>query len=656
MQNSHLHNLNPAQREAVEHKDGPLMIIAGAGAGKTRVITHRIVHLVKNGVAPEEILAVTFTNKAAKEMRERVHALLGSDADLNRPVSVFGAGSAMPFVATFHALCVFILRENARILGLTRHFTIFDRDDSKRAVKKAIESIGEDPKQLEPRTVLSAISLAKGQAYTPEEFAQENSLNPWKQTIARVWERYDAFLREEGALDFDDLLVRALALLREHPEVLSKYRARWKYLHIDEYQDTNKIQYELARILAAPDNNICVVGDHDQNVYSWRGSDLQNLLDFEDEFAGAKTILLEQNYRSTQTILTAANQVISKNTRRKEKNLFTENGGGDRVVVYGASGAEDEARFVVERSQELIESGVPAREIAVLYRANFQSRALEEAFLYSGTPYQVLGTKFFDRKEVKDTLSYIRAALNTENRVDVTRIIATPPRGIGKVTLTKMLEGKDSELTGATAKKVQEFRTLLAHISEYALTHKVSETIKMVVKESGLEKLYMNSGEDGLERLENVKELASLATKYDALEHGEGIEKLLEDAALATDQDSLEKNENAVKLMTVHAAKGLEFDYVFVTGLEEGLFPHERLGEEKEDDEEERRLFYVALTRARKQVFLTHALVRTIFGSQTIQTPSQFIEDIDENLLHFEQSEYSRWRGENEGKVDLIDF
>lgn len=643
--------LNPRQKQAVEHIDGPLMILAGAGAGKTRVITQRILALIKKGIAPERILAVTFTNKAAKEMRERVLTLIDTDVDINRPVAAREGGMGSPHVATFHSLGVSLLREHARELGIKRHFSIYDRADSTRAVKLALKRIGLDPKQYEPRAVLSAISRYKSEGHTAEEF-NPKATDVRRHTLGRIWKEYEAILKKEGALDFDDLLLRTYTLLRDNEAVRDKLHKRWSHVHIDEYQDTNRVQFAITQMLTNKEANICVVGDIDQNIYSWRGANLANLLSFEDEFPGTTLITLEQNYRSTQHILEAANRVIEKNKKRKEKKLFTENSEGERIDVYSAYSEDDEARFVVDRALELVRSGVEPRDIAILYRANFQSRVLEQSFMYAGVPYQVLGTRFFDRAEVKDVLAYIRAGLNPGAHGDIARISSTPPRGIGKMTLAAMLEEREGELNPALQKKVADFRSVLAAIRKTAITEKPSETIRYAVEKSGLADKLRSGTDEDRERLENIKELASLATKYDDLPPEEGIERLLEDASLATDQDSLEKDTNAVKLMTVHASKGLEFDYVCIVGLEEGLFPYERM-DETADDEEERRLFYVALTRARKKVLLTHAVVRTIYGSQSIQSASQFISDIGDEHLNPLDAGYSAPAA---GSVDLIDF
>ena len=646
------------QLEAVTHTQGPLLIVAGAGAGKTRTITHRIVHLIKSGVEPHQILAVTFTNKAAKEMRERMRTLLNADEELNRPVNALSSGMPIPFMATFHSLGVHILRENHELLDLPRNFTIFDRADSLRAIKRVLQKLDYDPKQYEPKTILGIISKAKGSNIGREEFTgSATGTSYYGEVAGRVWQGYAETLAKEGALDFDDLLIKTHDLLASNEELRKRYQDRWPYIHIDEYQDTNAVQYDLVRLLVGNEQNICVVGDGDQCVYTWRQAKPENINNFEKEFDNVKTVLLEQNYRSTQNILAAANDIITKNINRKDKKLYTKNVEGEGISVYSAYTAGDEARYIVNECERLIsDEGVSPRDIAVLYRANFQSRALEERFLYSGTPYQVLGTKFFDRKEVKDVLSYLHAALNEQSTVDMARAVSTPSRGIGKMTLTKMLEGKELELGPALQEKVRKFRNLLTDIRQVALTKRPSETLVHIIKTSGMDAKYKSGTEEERERLENLKELVTLATKYDSLEPQEGIEHILQDAALATDQDELEEDNNAVKLMTVHASKGLEFDYVFVTGLEEGLFPHEKLGSGDDiDEEEERRLFYVAITRAGRKLYLSHATTRTIYGSEQTNVPSQFLNDLDPAYLE-DARQVDPNTLEQGVRVDLIDF
>ncbi len=632
---NYLEELNERQREAALHRDGPLLIIAGAGAGKTKTITHRIAHLVEEGIAGHQILAVTFTNKAAGEMRERVHNLLSGalrpfDGTHGRPEEFEGRqAQGKPMVVTFHSLGVRLLREFAAYAGISRSFVIWDRDDSQRALKKILEALDES---APPRAVLSRISREKGKGVSAREFT-DSAKDFRERSLARIWGAYEKALAEEAALDFDDLLLRTLALLRDAPEVLSLLRNRWRYITIDEYQDTNGVQYEIARLLAGDQKNICVVGDIDQNIYSWRGADLEHLLQFEQAFPGAKVVTLEQNYRSTRTILAAANGIIEKNFRRTPKNLFTENDTGAPIVLYPSRNEIDEAWFVAEMSSRLIAHGTRPGNIAVLYRENFQSRVLEEAMLASGIPYRVLGTRFFERKEVKDVISYLRAALNPKSRVDLMRIVGVPARGIGKVTLEKMIAGLDAQLPPAGRGKVAAFRTTLEAIRKGIEMLPTSEAVRYAIETSSMEKMLKDGGDEGKERLGNVRELVNFAARFDDHQPPEGVERLIEEAALQSEQDSLEERENAISLMTVHASKGLEFDAVFITGLEQGLFPSTREGDTTRDPEEERRLFYVALTRARKRLFLSHARERMRWGNREFTLRSEFIGDIDARLV-----------------------
>ncbi len=629
--NGSISSLNQKQREAVEILEGPLLILAGAGAGKTKTIAERIKHLIRSGVAPSSILAITFTNKAAKEMRERVDKLLSDDELLNKPVSM----PERPFVSTFHALGVHILKENSQKLGLPRHFSIFDKDDGKRAVKEALVKIGLDPKTHEPDKILSIISKEKGRDTTFDEYATHEEGGYFVSVVRDVWQEYERILKRDNALDFDDLLLKTVRLLRGDEVVRQHYRKVWQYIHIDEYQDTNKVQYEIARLLTGERHNILVVGDIDQNIYSWRGADIQNIMKFEKDYPEARVILLEENYRSTKNILEAANVVIKKNKIRVEKNLFTENSEGEKIGIVSTFDETAEAEFIASKAGELINSGQRAEEVAVLYRANFQSRVLEEAFLKHQIPYQLLGTRFFDRKEIKDIVSYLRAGLNQECLSDVKRVINTPARGIGKTTIAKLFGGDEGALPAGTRQKIADFKKLLTTIGEKAKTLKPSEVIQHIISSSGLETDWKAGGDEDLDRLENAYELVTLAKRYDHLEPLEGVELMLSDIALQSDQDELKEERGGVRLMTVHASKGLEFNTVFISGLEDGLFPHEKVTEEgltPEEREEERRLFYVALTRARKKVFLTYAQVRTIFGQRNVTLPSEFIFDIPEEL------------------------
>lgn len=638
----HLEALNAEQKEAALHTTGPLLIIAGAGAGKTKTITHRILHLIKRGARPSSILAITFTNKAAKEMRERIQALLAPETAGAGPRDAL-AHDDQPFMSTFHALGVHILKAHGERIGIGRRFTILDKSDALALVKEAVQSLGLDPKQFEPAKFSRAISRQKGELVAPGtaqaggalDFRSTNSLLP------QVWVAYEKLLAKQNALDFDDLLTRTVSLLQNHDDVREYYQKRWQYIHIDEYQDTNAAQYEMTRLLVGPEQNICVVGDADQTIYSWRGANIRNILEFERDYPGAKVVLLEQNYRSTQTILGAANAIIAKNKERKEKNLFTKNKEGERIAVYEAYDENDEARHVAQTAKDLIASGIAPRDIAVLYRANFQSRALEEAFLTLGVPYQVLGTRFFDRKEIKDLVCFLKAALNPNSQADIKRIFNVPPRGIGKTTILKVFADKRSELSPTIAKRVEAFYAMLEQIHDRALSAPLADTLKYILDVTGIEKTLREGTEEDRERLENLRELVTLATKYTSLEPEQAVEAFLTEYALATDQDSLERDEDAVKLMTVHASKGLEFPYVFITGLEQGLFPHEGFADSKgaEREEEERRLFYVALTRAEERVYLSHASLRTIFGSKQMNVPSEFLTDIDDAFLEHAESQ-----------------
>ncbi|OGH65404.1 MAG: hypothetical protein A3B83_04280 [Candidatus Magasanikbacteria bacterium RIFCSPHIGHO2_02_FULL_33_17] len=628
----YLNGLNDKQKEAVTQKNGPILILAGAGAGKTKTITHRILHLINNGVSPSSILAVTFTNKSAKEMEERVIKMLSEDEKFHFPIT----NNEKPFISTFHSLGVYILKENHAELGIPKYFNIFDKNDSKKVIKESIIKIGLDPKQFEPGKIMSVISRQKGDFKSYSKFKETMGNDYFSEIIEKVWSNYEKTLKEEGALDFDDLLLKTALLLKNNESVRNRYQKRWQYVHIDEYQDTNRVQYEISKLLTNKDQNICVVGDADQNIYSWRGADIKNILNFEKDFSNVKTIILEENYRSTQNILSAANDVIKKNKIRKEKNLFTNNAEGEKIHLFSNYTEVQEASGVVNEISELLEKGTNPSEIAVLYRANFQSRVLEEAFLSENIPYQVLGTKFFERKEIKDMISFIKASLNPASLTDIKRVINVPPRGIGEITLLKIFSNKEDELSPKAKEKLDDFRKILEQIKTSCLQDKPSDVIKLIMRTTGLEKKLSDGTDEDKERLDNIKELVTLACKYDYLPMPEGIEKLLENSALASDQDEIDqKNErSAVKLMTVHASKGLEFDYIFITGLEDSLFPSKRNNKQTDEEkEEERRLFYVALTRARKKIYLSYASIRMIFGSKQMNPPSEFIFDIKDNLI-----------------------
>lgn len=623
MQESYLTGLNEAQKQAVLHTEGPLLIVAGAGAGKTKTLTTRIVRLLDKGVAGKNILALTFTNKAAKEMRERVSGMV-SEKNLE----------TFPFIGTFHSLGVRILKEYGDKTGRGKNFTILDEGDTLGIIKEIITELGFDPKQYEPKKFRALISKEKGLGNT-QEFYETRIGSSFEEFVNQVWRKYEQKLQTQKGFDFDDLLLAPLKLLRTHREIKTAYQELFTYIHIDEYQDTNGVQYNLIQELIGENKNICVVGDTDQNIYSWRGANLKNMLNFEKDFPGAKILFLEENYRSTSIILDAANQIIQKNEVRVPKNLFTQNKGGELLTLLEGYDEKDEALYITDIVTELWDKGTPLSECAILYRANYQSRALEEAFLSRNIPYHVLGTRFYDRKEVKDVLSYIRASVNPDSHSDIKRIINTPVRGIGKVTLTKLLAGQKEDLPDKVRQKIEEFYKILNDIKKQIEKVAPSEVVKYVLIRSGLKNEFSKRTDEDVDRLENVEELVSLAKKFDTLAIGEGMEKMLEEMALLGDQDTLEEKKNGIRLMTIHASKGLEFKVVFITGLEHGIFPHARdEGKSKEDREEERRLFYVALTRAKERVFLSYATIRTIFGERRAQTPSEFIYDIPEYLLY----------------------
>lgn len=615
--------LNSEQQKAVTTTDGPVLIVAGAGAGKTKTLTTRIAYLIQEKkVNPKSILAITFTNKAAKEMRERAYSLIGAQG--------YDSG---PLITTFHSLGVQILREQHLHHSRGKYFSILDSDDSLSMIKDAVREAGLDPKQYEPKKFQSIISRYKGQGVDFFNFNQyiESSFD---ELTKDIWAKYEKKLEQEKAYDFDDLLLKTLTMMQNNAEVRTYYKTRFDYIHIDEYQDTNGVQYDLVKLFTNEKQNICAVGDTDQNIYSWRGAQIKNMIQFEKDFPGATLIFLEQNYRSTDVILSAANAVIEKNEMRIPKNLFTDKTAGDKITVAELYSERDEAEYVVDSIVELWDSGVQPEDIAILYRANFQSRIFEEYLIDRGIHYTMTGTKFYERKEIKDILSYIRAAQNPESWTDIKRCINTPARGIGKTTVLKLLEGKRDELPPKARGDVDQFFQLLQRINTLIQTEKPSEVVRQVLTLSGIYEFYNDKTEEGQTRRENLEELVTLARGHDDVE--EGMMRFLENASLHSDQDTLdeEKNKKGVRLMTVHAAKGLEFHCVFVVGLEHGLFPHERDSRvKKEDREEERRLFYVALTRAKETLYLTYATTRTIFGMRGVQTPSEFLYDIPIDLI-----------------------
>jgi DNA helicase-2/ATP-dependent DNA helicase PcrA len=654
-----LSQLNEQQREAVISSDGPLLILAGAGSGKTRVIAHRIAYLIaERGVWPRNILAVTFTNKAAEEMRNRVTKLIEG----------LEIGSA-PFISTFHSLCVRILRRDIETLnaGYTRSFTIYDQDDTVRLTRNAIRDLGMDDKQFAPRSVQSAISAAKNRGEDAEAFAAKAQfVDERRASIARVFQVYEERLHQNNALDFDDLLIKTVRLLRDVPEVRERYNERFRYLLVDEYQDTNQLQFGLIRLLTEKQQNICVVGDPDQSIYRWRGADIKNILKFEEHFPSAKVIRLEENYRSTQNILDLAHGVIKHNVERKEKALWTQNPAGEKIRYFQALDAESEARFVSGKIMEhlSVDSNVRA---AVLYRTNSQSRVFEEAMRRASLAYNIVGGfSFYERMEVRDIISYLKLAMNPHDSIALQRVINTPPRGIGKVTLDE-IENRSRELgislwdaisdlvedsrfsprAGAALANFQKIVNRLAARVEQILgnapdsdegatdvesTAPVSDLVKAAILDTGYENALKSENNDEAEaRLENLQELVNAAVDYD--EQGpEGLRDFIDHSALVADTDQY-KADVPVTLMTAHSAKGLEFPVVFLVGLEDGLFPHSRSLSDSSDIEEERRLAYVAMTRAERNLYITHAVKRRVYGEELASEPSQFLNEMPLELI-----------------------
>ena len=626
-----LDRLNPTQRDAVEHTEGPLLILAGAGSGKTRVLTHRIAHLIDEGLAnPDEILAITFTNKAAREMKDRVALLVGPD-------------SRRMWVSTFHAFCARILRVHAEKLGYKREFTIYDGADQVRLVKRCIVELGKDPKRFNPRSFQAQISSAKNVLMAPDDFLR-NTEGYIAENVAEVYDLYQRRLYENNAMDFDDLIMQTVALLELFPEVRDRYQTRFKFIHVDEYQDTNHAQYRLVNVLAAKHRNLCVVGDDDQSVYSWRGADIRNILEFERDYPEAKIVKLEQNYRSTQTILDAANAVVANNASRKAKELWTAGGEGERIRVFAASDEYAEARFVVSEIEKLTGRGEPAREIAAFYRTNAQSRALEDVLVREGVPYQVVGgVRFYERAEIKDAMAYLAVVSNPADSVGLERIINVPKRGLGNTSVAKLQDHARREeitlydalseapaagLSGKAAKACASLRGLFEGWRVAAREVPPAELIGAVLDESGYRgELRDENTIESESRLENLEELINAAREYERVEPEPTLDGFLQEQALYSEQDSVTSEGGSVTLMTLHNAKGLEFDHVFVVGMEEGTFPHARSLDEQ-NLEEERRLAYVGITRARETLTLTHAKLRSNWGEREYRMPSRFLSEI----------------------------
>ena len=628
-----LEGLNEPQREAVLHAEGPLLILAGAGSGKTRVLTHRIAHLVRTGQArPGEILAITFTNKAAQEMRERVETLVG------------GRSRAM-WVMTFHSACARMLRADAERLGYTRGFTIYDEQDSLRLVKNCVDELDVDPKRFAPRGIRRQISDAKNQLLDAEAYRLKVETF-FEQTAADVYELYEQRLHGANAMDFDDLLFRCVNLFELFEEVRDRYRRSFQHVLVDEYQDTNRAQYRWLQLLAEEHRNLCVVGDDDQSIYRFRGADIRNILDFEDDFPDAQVVKLEQNYRSTQTILNASNAVIANNRSRKDKSLWSELGDGDPVHVRELEDEHAEARFVVSEIERLVDGGESRDEVAVFYRTNAQSRVLEDMLVRYGVGYQVIGgTRFYERKEIKDALAYLTLLVNPADTVAFTRVVNEPKRGIGSTSQGRLTGYANTlgepvwdvaarpdsvpGLAAAAVKAVGRFMSVMERLRERSEGGAgVGDLLAETLEESGYtEALRAERTVEAQVRLENLEELVGVAREYDATAEEGSVEEFLQQIALFSEQDNLRDEQGIVTLMTLHNAKGLEYGIVFIIGLEDGVFPHMR-SIEAGDLEEERRLAYVGITRARRELYLTHARTRALFGNRDWNLRSRFVDEI----------------------------
>ncbi|WP_316375872.1 DNA helicase PcrA [Enterococcus faecium] len=646
-----LNGMNPRQKEAVLHTDGPLLLMAGAGSGKTRVLTHRIAYLIEEKeVNPWNILAITFTNKAAKEMKERVNAILAS-------------GGEDVWVSTFHSMCVRILRRDVDFIGYNRNFTIIDSSEQLTLMKRILKELNIDPKKYDPRSILGTISQAKNSLQTPQDFAKMQG-SYYEEIAAKCYAAYQKELQYNQCMDFDDLIMNTIRLFEEHPDSLTYYQNKFHYIHVDEYQDTNHAQYTLVNLLAGRFRNLCVVGDADQSIYGWRGADMQNILDFEKDYPDAAVILLEQNYRSTKNILSAANQVIENNSNRKPKNLWTENKEGNKITYYRADNERDETRFIVDRMQEEIRSNHRNYgDFAILYRTNAQSRVMEETLLKANIPYKMVGGhKFYDRKEIKDILAYLNVLANPQDSISFERIVNSPKRGIGPGSIEKLrsfaslhewplleaaqnvdlanIGGKAGQQLGAFGEMIQEVTQMIPYLT-------VTELTKEVLDRSGyLEDLKIQNTLEAQARIENLEEFLTVTQEFDkqfeqqneedADAPEEKLMVFLNDLALVSDIDNLEEDASQVTLMTLHAAKGLEFPVVFLIGLEEGVFPLSRALMEESELEEERRLAYVGITRAEEALYLTNAFSRTLYGRTQYNRPSRFVEEIDQELLEIE--------------------
>ena len=621
-----LDNLNDKQREAVLYNNGPLLIIAGAGAGKTKTLTTKIAYLIEESITtPYNILAITFTNKAAKEMKDRLGVLIG---DLAKKVQV----------STFHSFGLKLLKENYNLLGYDRNFVIMDSDDSLTVVKKLIKDLGYDPKIYNPKAIRNKISSCKNEMISAKAY-ERFAVSDYEQVVHKVYEKYEQKLRQNNSVDFDDLLLLPIQLFRENPDTLKKYQDLYQYILIDEYQDTNQAQYILTKMISEKNRRITCVGDDSQSIYSFRGANYKNILNFEKDYPDAKIILLEQNYRSTSTILDAANQVIKNNTQRKDKKLWTDRGVGEKIKYYRAYNERDEAQYVIRKIKELINKGVEYKDIAILYRTNAQSRVVEEEMLKENLPYRVIGSfYFYSRKEIKDLIAYLRLIHNSKDNISLLRVINTPKRGIGLKTIENLTTKADLEgisiYEAINSGKELEFKKTIEKLKEISKDLTLTELIDKVLDASGLKKEL--ESEQTLEaevRLENLEEFKSITKSFEEKEGLISLEDFLLEISLISDVEEYKDDPNRISLMTVHSVKGLEFDHVFVIGMEEGLFPHMNSLMENIALEEERRLCYVAITRAKDDLHLVNARRRTLFGKEQVNPVSRFISEISPDLL-----------------------
>lgn len=642
-----LKNLNPEQKLAAMHREGPLLIIAGAGSGKTRVITHRIAYLIEHHrVPPINILAVTFTNKAASEMKDRVETLVG-------PMAQFIS------VSTFHSFCARLLRIEGEHIGLKKGFTIYDSNDQESLAKRVIAELNLDAKRFPEKMMLSAVSAAKNSLILPEEYPTDSFT---EEKIQQFYSLYQNKLSQSNAVDFDDLILKTVVLFKRHQDVLKKYQNRYQYIMVDEYQDTNHAQYILIALLAASHKNLCVVGDDDQSIYSWRNADIRNILDFEKDFPNALTIKLEQNYRSTTSILDAANTIIANNLNRKPKKLWTKNPEGEKLQLYRASDERDESQFIANKITDLVEKGVRLQDIAILYRLNSQSRVIEEVLLKNNLPHVIYGgIRFYERMEIKDTLAYLRLLANPYDSVCLNRVINVPKRGIGPATMEKienahrtlggsyldtLLHARQIPGLGVKTKAISEFAEIWYYLTNFVSSNQITELVEKIWNKTGyMENLEREGTDEALGRIDNLKEFLSVTKSYEErLGADANLAGFLEEIALITDIDRYSDSNDSISLMTIHSAKGLEFPVVFITGLEEGLFPSSRSLYDEDQIEEERRLCYVAITRAQKICYLTYAETRFLWGKTSYNNVSRFIDELPNHLeeINSRQTIYKR--------------